>query len=211
MPAAPPQQPLQPTPNAAPPKHEGVKSIISTVLLLLIAPLIALVLTMFIFQSYEVDGQSMETTLQNHDRLIVLKVPRTWAGLTGHAYIPHRGDIVIFSRHGLFDSTTLGDKQLIKRVIALPGERVVIKDGVATVFNDEHPGGFVPDKTLPYGSAIPTTNGNIDLTIPAGEVFVLGDNRGNSIDSRIFGTVSSKDIVGKLAVRVFPFSNAKVY
>src|SRR5882762_2580960 len=70
------------------PDHEGLKSILSTIAILIIAPLIALTLTAFVFQSYEVDGPSMETTLQNHDRLIVVKVPRTFARITHHSYIP---------------------------------------------------------------------------------------------------------------------------
>src|SRR5258708_7094141 len=60
-------------------KHEGLRSILTTLAILILAPLIAFALTAFIFQSYQVDGSSMETTLQNQDRLIVLKLPRTWS------------------------------------------------------------------------------------------------------------------------------------
>src|SRR4051812_22701390 len=77
------------------------RDILSTLLILVAAPLIALLLTAFVFQSYEVDGQSMETTLHDHDRLIVLKVPRTVSRLTNHPYIPHRGDVIIFVKHNL--------------------------------------------------------------------------------------------------------------
>ena len=203
-------------PMPAPPpksKREGIKSVITTVLILLAAPIIALFLTSFIFQSYEVDGPSMETTLQNHDRLIVLKTARTWARITGHDYIPHRGDIVIFIKRGLLDAGQGRDKQLIKRVIGLPGDHVVVSDGVLTIYNKQHPEGFQPDKTLPYGNVITTTPGDVDLTVAPGEIFVCGDNRPNSLDSRseVVGPVPAKDIVGKLAVRILPFSNAKKF
>lgn len=192
-------------------RHEGLKSVLSTLAILIIAPLIALFLTAFVFQSYEVDGPSMESTLQNHDRLIVFKLPRTIASLTGNAYLPHRGDVVIFNKAGLYDSSGNQEKQLIKRVIGLPGDRVVVKDGVFTVYNSEHPGGFDPDKTFPYGSVIGITPGNIDMIVPEGQIFVSGDNRTNSYDSRSFGTVPASDIVGKLEVRVFPFNKVKTF
>ena len=188
-------------------EKDGLKGIVSTVALLILAPAIAIFLTAFVFQSYEVDGPSMQTTLQNRDRLIVLKVPRTIARITHHAYIPNRGDVIIFSHPDVGD--TGGAKQLIKRVIALPGERVVVKDGVVTVYNQAHPDGFSPDKTLPYGNVITDTIGDVDLTVPEGEVFVCGDNRSNSLDSRYFGTVPANNIVGKLGLRVYPFNKAE--
>jgi signal peptidase I len=64
---------------------------------------------------------------------------------------------------------------------------------------------------LPYGKVIPTTPNNVDLIVPDGEIFVCGDNRGNSLDSRIFGTVPSKDIVGKLVARVLPLGKAESF
>lgn len=189
-------------------KKEGIKGIVSTIALLVLAPAIALFLTAFVFQSYEVDGPSMQTTLQHRDRLIVFKVPRTLARITHHDYIPSRGEIIIFNHP---DSSGLGDsdKQLIKRVIALPGERVVVKEGQLTVYNKEHPEGFSPDKTMDYGKVITETIGEVDLTVPAGEVFVSGDNRSNSLDSRYFGTVPASNIVGRLGLRVYPFNKAQ--
>lgn len=193
-------------------KNEGLKSIITTVAILVLAPLIAFLLTAFIFQSYQVDGKSMETTLYNADRLIVLKLPRSWSKITHHPYIPNRGDVIIFNKNELSQFDGPGQKkQLVKRVIGLPGDRVVLKDSVLTVYNSEHPEGFNPDKTLPYGKNIPITLGAVDLTVGPSEVFVLGDNRGNSLDSRIFGPVSHQDIVGKLIMRIFPFNKAKLF
>jgi len=180
----------------------------STVAVILIAPLIALFLTSFIFQSYQVDGPSMETTLYNNDRLLVWKLPKTWSKITGHDYIPKRGDVVIFVERGYGE---IDGKQLIKRVIGLPGDRLVIKDNEVTIYNKEHPNGFKPDKTLPYGDVITETNNNVDMTIPKGKLYVMGDNRPGSMDSRAFGPIDAKDIVGKLIMRVWPINEAKSF
>lgn len=215
QPVAPETPPVTPlpdpvTPDADESSHEGFKSVLSAVGLILLAPILALFLTAFVFQSYEVDGPSMQTTLQNKDRLIVLKVPRTWARITHHNYVPHRADIIIFN-HPDVAGLGLGDKQLIKRVIGLPGDRVVVKDGKLTIYNKEHPNGFSPDATLPYGKVIKETSGEVDLVVPPGEVFVCGDNRANSLDSRYFGTVPVEDIVGKLGLRIYPFNQSHVF
>jgi len=115
---------LPPAEPAKPEKSSGLKSILSTLAVLLIAPILALTITAFVFQSYEVDGPSMMTTLQNQDRLIIWKVARTWARLTKHDYVPHRGDVIVFVKKGLYEDNSSKEKQLIKRVIGLPGERV---------------------------------------------------------------------------------------
>jgi len=192
-----------------PPKGESWRSVFGTVLLFLLAPIIAICIAAFALQSYQVDGQSMETTLQNHDRLIVDKVPRTWARLTHHAYIPKRGDIIVFNQAGLFDANGLAEKQLIKRVIGLPGDHVVINNGYITIYNAQHPEGFNPDTTGSYRIAAKTTPDNVDLTLKAGQIFVCGDNRTNSEDSRFFGPVNADQIVGQLVLRIIPLSKSE--
>lgn len=184
------------------------RSVVSTILLFLLAPILALSITAFAFQSYQVDGESMETTLQNNDRLIVDKIPRTIARVTGHPYVPHRGDIIIFNQAGLFDSPT-GEKQLIKRVVGLPGERVFIKDGFITIYNNANPGGFNPDKAGLYNITASITSGNANITLQKNEVFVCGDNRPNSEDSRAFGPVNVNNIVGKLVMRILPIGKSE--
>lgn len=184
------------------------KEVTSTLSIIAAAIILAFGLTKFVIQSYQVEGQSMETTLQNNDRLIVNKIPRTLARLSGHTYIPHRGDIVIFNQSDLnFGSRS--EKQLIKRVIGLPGERVVVKNEQVTVYSQESLGGFDPDKSGLYRIASPTTPGNVDVTLRVDEVFLFGDNRTNSEDSRYFGPIKAEKIVGKLAVRVIPLSKAQ--
>ena len=192
-------------------KREGWRSIASTVIILALAPLIAWLMITFVFQSYEVDGPSMESTLYDKDRLIVLKTGKTWSELANNDYIPKRGEVIVFVKHGLAELGTSQDKQLIKRVIGLPGDRVVVKDGKITVYNQEHPQGFDPDEGKDYAQTINFTNGDVDITVPDGQVFVSGDNRGNSLDSRTFGPVDSKDIIGKLVFRLFPINKAESF
>jgi signal peptidase I len=198
-----------PAESPAPPKGNKIKSALSTILILLAAPLIALSIINFIFQPYQVDGPSMQTTLFHNDRLIIWKVSRTWARITKHDYIPHRGDVIVFKLRGSLEPGTNKEKQLIKRVIALPGERVVVKDNEVTVFNSENPEGFNPDEIYEYGKVIKDTARDTDVTVAAGQVFVLGDNRGNSEDSRMFGTIPAEDIVGKLVARILPLKEAE--
>ncbi len=190
--------------------HQNLHDIASIVVVLLSALVLAFGLISFVFQSYQVDGPSMQNTLHNDDHLIVWKVPRTWARITGHAYIPKRGDIIVFNEPGLSAFGQNQDKQLIKRVIGLPGDRVVVKNGSITIYNKAHPQGFDPDKTLPYHNTVYTA-GNIDLTLRSGQIFVCGDNRGDSLDSRVFGPVNVNNVVGKLVVRVLPLNNAQWY
>jgi signal peptidase I len=200
-------------PNSPKPKRDysGLRSIISTVLLLAIAPLIAFGITSYIIQSYQVDGESMETTLQNNDRLIVDKAPRTISRLTGHSYIPHRGDIIIFNQANLPDTSFGQSKQLIKRVIALPGEHIVVSDGRITIYNDSHPGGFNPDTSTGYKITAPSTTGEVDVTLGKDQLFVCGDNRPNSEDSRYFGPINADALVGKLSLRLLPVNKAQKF
>ncbi len=178
----------------------------STIAIIILAPLIALLLTNFVFQSYQVDGPSMETTLQDKDRLIVSKTAKTWSRVTNKDYLPKRYSIIIFN---LIEGQDGEKRQLVKRVIGLPGDRVVVKDGVVRVYNNEHPQGYLIDQEGPEKDVISSTSGpgerEIDETVKDGYVYVMGDNRGNSLDSRSFGAVPSKDIVGRLDYRIFPF------
>lgn len=191
--------------------REGWRSVVSTIFILALAPLIAWLMITFVFQSYEVDGPSMESTLHDKDRLIVLKTGKTLSKITDDPYVPDRGDVIIFVKHGLVELGTSQDKQLIKRVIGLPGERVTVNDGKVTVYNQANPQGFDPDKDKDYAKSINFTNGSVDVTLSDGQVFVLGDNRGNSLDSRNFGAVSHEDIIGKLVFRLFPINKAESF
>ena len=193
---------------SAKPDRSGLSDLFSTIGILVTALFVALIIISFVFRSYQVDGPSMQTTLQNADKLIIWKVPRTWARITHHNYIPKRGDIIVFTESGLSEFGQNDTKQLIKRVIGLPGDRVVVKDGFLTIYNAANPNGFQPDKTLPYGNVIPTTSGDIDITIRPGQLFVCGDNRPDSLDSRAFGPIEANQVIGQLVLRVFPINTA---
>jgi signal peptidase I len=205
----------QPAPASSSDNHDkdrsGWREFFSTLGILITALGVALLIITFVFRSYQVDGPSMESTLQNGDKLIIWKVPRTWASITHHAYIPNRGDIIVFNESGLSQFGQQDSKQLIKRVIGLPGERVVVSNGTVTIYNKEHPKGFSPDKTLPYGKNIPLTSGDVDVTLGEDQLFVNGDNRPDSLDSRAFGPINADQVVGKLILRVFPINQAETF
>src|SRR5581483_10412357 len=146
--ASPPPAPSQSDSRPPSPEGRNWRGVLSTIGLSLSAFIIAILLNSFVIQSYQVDGESMMPTLDNNDRLIVNKVPRTLARIDGHQFVPARGDIIIFNQDGL--PGFVGTKQLIKRVIGLPGERVVVANGKITIYNARHPGGFNPDTSSGY-------------------------------------------------------------
>jgi signal peptidase I len=185
-------------------KEGGIFSFIAT---LVIAFLLVQIINLYFFQSYKVFGSSMYPTLHNSDRLIISKISRSASKITKKTFQPERGEVIVFV------DPLQPDLQLIKRVIGLPGERVVVGDGRITVYNDEHPDGFNPDDA-PYGKNLPVTSGNIDITVPKGHLFVSGDNRegSNSLDSRNeLGTVPQENIIGVMKVRFFPFNSAQFF
>lgn len=217
----PPSRPAYPVPaiddqgpHVSPPsKRETVREIASTIGVLLAALLVAFGLIAWVFQSYEVDGPSMENTLNNQDRLIVWKVPRTIARVTGNPYIPQRGEIVIFVESGLSEFGSSSSKQLIKRVVGLPGERVVVQNGQITVYNEQYPEGFNPDDAITEGLIVNEADDvrDIDVTLSETQLFVAGDNRPNSLDSRTFGPIEANQIVGELALRLLPLSKIEKF
>ena len=189
--------------------HSG--NIISTLILFLTAIFIAVFIITFVFRSYQVDGQSMDNTLQNNNMLIVWKLPRSWSLITGHQYVPKRGDIIVFNESNLTGCGQIGTKQLIKRVIGLPGDHVTIQNNHYIIYNKQYPKGFNPDVTLGYGKNFPPTYGNTNITLKNNQIFVSGDNRPESCDSRIFGPVNTNQIIGQLVIRFYPFSEFKFF
>lgn len=133
-----------------------------------------------------VEGASMNPTLQNKDYLLISKQSYTFGD-------PERGDIIVFPHH---EST--GDSLYIKRVIAIPGDHLEIYGG------DVYINGELQNEEYIKSGAV--TEGYIDLVIPEGQVFVMGDNRENSSDSRYFGTVSIEEVTGEVFVRLWPLS-----
>jgi signal peptidase I len=157
----------------------------------ILAVLIVLPIRLFLAQPFVVEGQSMHPTFENGDYLIVDE-------LTYRFHAPERGDVVVFrypGNHSVF---------YIKRVIGLPGESVAITRGqvsITTVDGEkialDEPYVIVEDAT--YSKAV---------HLGVGEYFVLGDNRPNSSDSRVWGALGENDIIGRPLVRLLPPSEA---
>lgn len=165
-------------------------------------------------QLFRVDGVSMESTLKTNDLLFVNKLPKTWASLNKQEYVPKRGEIVVFHKahSDLFLSENNDETNIyvVKRVIGLPGERIIIQNGVVTVYNAEHPDGFKPDQDSEWAKSLtinPTES--IDVTLAQSEIFVAGDNRPQSLDSRTNGPINVSDIVGRAEARVLPFGSRR--
>lgn len=166
------------------------------VLAWVIAISIAFGLQRFAFQPYQVFGQSMKPTLNEGDYLIISKVGVSWADLRNQSYIPNRGDIIVVNN---------GNTRLIKRVIGLPGERIEVENGNIKVYNSENQKGFNPYEGLEVPEVV--VSGDITVTVPENEIFVVGDNRenGNSLDSRNnLGTLPTDDVIGTLILRLWP-------
>lgn len=112
---------------------------------------------------------------------------------------PARGDVVVFH------PPIAPADYFIKRMIALPGERVVIRRGQITLFNEANPNGLVL-KEENYLSPAPPLYDDVDLTLGANQYFVMGDNRLASRDSRSFGPITREEIVGRVWLRGWPFN-----
>lgn len=186
---------------------DTIKTIIWGFINWVAAPLlIVFILHNFVFQAYHVDGSSMTPTLHTADYMIVSKVENSLARLSGKPYIPRRHQVIVFAYPK--DPSLI----FIKRVTALPGERVVVKNGTITVYNSEHPDGFVPDDAS-FERAASYTEGDIDEIVPEGSVFVVGDNRlpSGSFDSREWGMLPSEDIIGNAVIRLLPLDGFRFF
>ena len=154
----------------------------------------------------------MEQTLYTGDRLIVNRLPVTLAQLQNKSYVPERGQIIVFKNPQYVPG--LGEEYIVKRVIAFPGERVVLKDGQFTVYNTDNPDGFNPDELTDAGLAEKYTSDEIDTIVTDDTLFVSGDHREGtySKDSRNgLGLIPYYDIIGPVSIRIFPFDKIRFF
>lgn len=167
-------------------------------------PLLAILTTTFIFHFYRVDGSSMEQTFQDDDLLLVEKVGKTTSSIFRKNYTPNRYDVVVF-KEPRYDEQS----ELVKRVIGLPGDRVVIRNKNVTVYNEQNPNGIEIDRYIPSEADVVeiSSSEKLEVNVKSGEVFVLGDNRPGSDDSRYFGPIKTENIIGKVIVRLLPFDD----
>ena len=164
---------------------------------LLLTLVIFWVIQTFVAQPYRVEQQSMETTLEQNQYVLVDK-------LTPHFDTYSRGDIVVFnpnSREGSCQNDPAGnegDVPFIKRVIGEPGDQVEIREGEVRIN-----GALIAE---PYVHVGPTNATGDDDTwiVPPDRLFVMGDNRNNSTDSRVFGPICTRDVIGKAWLRYWP-------
>ena len=180
---------------------------------MLLIAVILYVAIAFALQTVRVDGQSMQNTLQNQDLLLASKISYDFGGS------PQRGDIVILIPPA--DPT----QDFIKRVIGLPGDTIEV-DGDSTptevLIKPDGKGPFqvlkepyLPEawNTLKFcctSTGMASTSAQ-PLTIPAGEYFVMGDNRSDSQDSRFFGPIHENLIVGRVVVKIWPVTSFHFY
>lgn len=158
--------------------------------IVILALAIVLPIRLFLFQPFLVKGQSMEPNFENGDYLIVDEI-------TYRFREPQRGEVIVFK----FPKNP--SQRFIKRIIGLPGETVEIKDGKIKIINEKR--SQILDESN-YLSQNLSTPGNLRISLKMDEYFVLGDNRFFSLDSREFGPLKRKDIIGRVFIRVWPFT-----
>ena len=168
----------------------------------LIFAVIYFIIKTYIAQPFLVKGRSMEQTFSDGDYLIVDELSYRFRE-------PHRFEVIVF--HTEFIPGGAQREYYIKRVIGLPGDRVVIKDGTVILYENN---GAIPtelDEAYITDGIKTISPEPIDIIVEPNKYFVLGDNRGNSSDSRSWGLLDKSYIVGKPAVRLFPFNAITVF
>lgn len=165
--------------------------LLEVIRIVIIALAIIIPVRYFLVQPFYVKGASMEPNFEDHEYLIIDELSYRFSG-------PKRGDIVVFRYP--YDPGQF----FIKRIIGLPTERVEIRNGMIKIFNAEHPNGFILTEDY-LGSGV-TTPGERLTILGTDDFFVLGDNRRASFDSKDFGSVQRRAIIGRAWLRGWPIS-----
>ncbi|MBS2968131.1 signal peptidase I [Metabacillus sp. KIGAM252] len=172
-------------------KERSKKEVWSWLGSILAAVVIALICRHFIFTPVMVEGKSMMPTFETNNQIIVSKISKI-----------ERFDMIVFH-------SPISKDNYIKRVIGLPGDRIKIKNDVLTIngkiyeepYLKENKSVLVPRENLTE---------NLNIQVPAGSLYVMGDNRRDSMDSRVFGSISQKAVVGEAKFRFSPFEKMGV-
>lgn len=147
----------------------------------------------YVFAKSYVVGPSMQPTFNNNDVIFLEKISTE----TGHI---NRGEVIVFN------SKDENNDDYIKRVIGIAGDKIDIKDG--KVYLNEK---LLSENYLPQGTVTDPNSINTEYIIPEGYIFVMGDNRGNSTDSRILGPINLKDVKGHVIFRAYPFDKISTF
>ncbi|NQU78055.1 signal peptidase I [Candidatus Falkowbacteria bacterium] len=151
----------------------------------------------FLIQPFYVKGASMEPSFYDHEYLIIDEI-------TYRLGEPERGDIIVFKY------PRKPDQYFIKRIVGLPGERVVVGEGKVIIYNRKNREGKVLNES-DYLLSTESFRGSADVTLKNDEYFVLGDNRNSSLDSRSFGPVPEENIIGRTWLRGWPLDRVKKF
>jgi signal peptidase I len=185
-------------------KGSGYRWVIEWAVILIAVLLCTVLLRTYVIQSFYIPSPSMVPTLDVGDRIMVNK-------LSYDLHSVHRGDIVVFKRPPLEEQNF---PDLVKRVIGLPGETISTENGHIYINGKLLDEPWLPAGPQSYTGALPDDehpqfNMPGPVHIPAGEYFVMGDNRTDSEDSRFFGPIPKSLIVGRAVAVVWPLSQAK--
>lgn len=177
------------------------------------ALVIIMPIRIFLFQPFFVQGASMEPNFDDGDYLIIneLGYKKTEVGAGQFNFFTvtpfkelQRGDIVVFKY------PKNPQQYFIKRIIALPGEKIEIASGKVMIFNKEHPDGFTLDESGYLPKDLDTTP-DMARALSDKEYFVMGDNRKFSHDSRAWGPLPEDMVIGKVMLRAWPVNKSKIY
>lgn len=184
----------------APETHPVTKVLRDWFLVVVLALGAALLVRVYVLQQFYISGPSMETTLFGNNRVLVNK-------LSYRLHDIHRGDVVVFDRVTTSDGTVSHD-DLIKRVVALPGDTIEIKNCIVIVNSKPTVEPYLDKDVLEITEPVNRCRvANMPVqTVPERKIFVMGDNRSESFDSRSFGPISKSLIVGRAFAIVWPFN-----
>ena len=176
----------------APPARRRLRSLAGWAVTLVMALLLALGARAFVFQVFSIPTSSMEPTLDIGDRILVWKAFFNWHDV-------HQGDIVVFHHPPRDHCPGPANTDLVKRVIALPGQTIYSAGNTIYVDGRRLAEPYLPAYD-PLGPQIPTATSQAPFHVPPGEFYVLGDNRDISCDSRFWGPITGTSIVGKVVL-----------
>jgi signal peptidase I len=165
-------------------RSAALRTVFEVAVIIVAAFVIAMVVQFFVMKPFTIHQVSMQPTIHDGERVLVNR-------FVYHFRDPKRGDVVVFH-------SPVKDEDLVKRVVGVAGDRIEVKDGGLYVNGMRQVEPYLNEQVIQ--GAFPET------TVPSGSVFVMGDNRNNSLDSRIFGPVSRKAIVGRAFAIYWPLN-----